>query len=54
VREYIYAGDIFQANLSSASEGTASALPPWEFYRTLRRVNHAPVRRLLRRAGAPY
>jgi para-aminobenzoate synthetase component 1 len=41
VREYIYAGDIFQANLSQRFEAPL-ALPPWEFYRTLRRVNPAP------------
>jgi len=41
VREYIYAGDIFQANLSQRFE---APLPgdPWLFYRALRAVNPAP------------
>jgi para-aminobenzoate synthetase component 1 len=41
VREYISAGDIFQANLSQRFEAPL-ALQPWAFYRTLRRVNPAP------------
>ena len=41
VREYIFAGDIFQANLSQRFEAPL-AVPPWEFYRTLRAVNPAP------------
>jgi para-aminobenzoate synthetase component 1 len=41
VREYIYAGDIFQANLSQRFE---APLPQaaWEFYRALRTANPAP------------
>jgi para-aminobenzoate synthetase component 1 len=41
VREYIYAGDIFQANLSQRFEAPL-AQQPWAFYRTLRRANPAP------------
>ena len=41
VREYIYAGDIFQANLSQRFEAPL-AQAPWAFYRTLRRANPAP------------
>jgi para-aminobenzoate synthetase component I len=41
VREYIYAGDIFQANLSQRFEAPLPQ-PPWTFYRTLRAVNPAP------------
>jgi len=52
VREYIYAGDIFQANLSQRFEGPL-ALPPWEFYRTLRRVNPAPFGAFFDVPGAP-
>ncbi len=41
VRDYIFAGDIFQANLSQRFE---APLPgsPWEFYSRLRRRNAAP------------
>jgi len=52
VREYIYAGDIFQANLSQRFEAPL-ALPPWEFYRTLRRVNPAPFGAFFDVPGAP-
>jgi para-aminobenzoate synthetase component I len=41
VREYILAGDIFQANLSQRIE-LPLAEPPWEFYRRLRTRNAAP------------
>ena len=41
VREYIMAGDIFQANLSQRFEADMP-LPPWELYRRLRRINPAP------------
>jgi para-aminobenzoate synthetase component 1 len=41
VREYIYAGDIFQANLSQRFEAPLTG-DPWAFYRTLRDVNPAP------------
>ena len=52
VREYIYAGDIFQANLSQRFEAPLS-LAPWEFYRTLRRVNPAPFGAFFDVPGAP-
>jgi para-aminobenzoate synthetase component 1 len=41
VREYIFAGDIFQANLSQRFE-VASAESPWSFYTRLRERNAAP------------
>jgi para-aminobenzoate synthetase component 1 len=41
VREYIFAGDIFQANLSQRFEAPC-AEPPWTFYRRLRARNPAP------------
>jgi len=41
VREYIYAGDIFQANLSQRFEAPF-AQSPWELYRRLRTRNTAP------------
>ena len=41
VREYIFAGDIFQANLSQRFEAPL-AEPPWAFYTRLRRRNAAP------------
>jgi para-aminobenzoate synthetase component I len=41
VREYIYAGDIFQANLSQRFEA-ACPEPPWSFFRRLREHNPAP------------
>ena len=41
VREYIVAGDIFQANLSQRFEGRL-AEPPFDLYRRLRRHNPAP------------
>ena len=41
VREYIYAGDIFQANLSQRFEA-ALAESPWDLYRRLRTRNPAP------------
>ena len=41
VREYIYAGDIFQANLSQRFE-VAIAESPWAIYRRLRARNAAP------------
>ena len=41
VREYIFAGDIFQANLSQRFEAPC-AEPPWSFYRRLRAHNPAP------------
>jgi para-aminobenzoate synthetase component 1 len=41
VREYIIAGDIFQANLSQRFQA-ALTLPPFDLYRKLRRRNPAP------------
>jgi para-aminobenzoate synthetase component 1 len=41
VREYICAGDIFQANLSQRFEADMP-LPPYDLYRQLRRINPAP------------
>lgn len=41
VREYIYAGDIFQANLSQRFEAPYEA-DPWSLYRRLRDRNPAP------------
>jgi len=41
VREYILAGDIFQANLSQRFEARLDE-SPWSFYRRLRRRNAAP------------
>ncbi|MEE8471398.1 MAG: aminodeoxychorismate synthase component I [Dehalococcoidia bacterium] len=41
VREYIRAGDIFQANLSQRFESDMP-WPPYELYRRLRRINPAP------------
>ncbi|MCJ7523228.1 MAG: aminodeoxychorismate synthase component I [Dehalococcoidia bacterium] len=41
VREYIMAGDIFQANISQRFEADMP-LPPFELYRRLRHINPAP------------
>ena len=41
VREYIYAGDIFQVNLSQRFEAPLVE-PPWDVYRRLRMQNAAP------------
>jgi para-aminobenzoate synthetase component 1 len=41
VREYIVAGDIFQANLSQRLEAPLGEAP-WALYRRLRRLNPAP------------
>jgi para-aminobenzoate synthetase component 1 len=41
VREYIFAGDIFQSNLSQRFEAPLTE-PPWELYRRLRVRNAAP------------
>jgi para-aminobenzoate synthetase component I len=41
VREYIYAGDIFQANLSQRFEAPLDE-PPWALYSRLRSTNPAP------------
>ncbi|HEY1305237.1 MAG TPA: aminodeoxychorismate synthase component I [Vicinamibacterales bacterium] len=42
VRDYIFAGDIFQANLSQRFDAPLRDLCPWEFYRRLRSRNPAP------------
>ena len=47
VREYIFAGDIFQANLSQRFEAPLVE-PPWSLYRRLRTRNAGPVRRISR------
>ena len=52
VREYIFAGDIFQANLSQRFEAPLTQ-SPWGFYRTLRRVNPAPFGAFFDVPGAP-
>jgi para-aminobenzoate synthetase component 1 len=52
VREYILAGDIFQANLSQRFEAPLTP-SPWTFYRTLRRVNPAPFGAFFDVPGAP-
>jgi para-aminobenzoate synthetase component 1 len=41
VRDYIFAGDIFQANLSQRLEAPLTE-PPWTLYRRLRALNPAP------------
>jgi para-aminobenzoate synthetase component 1 len=41
VREYVHAGDIFQANLSQRFEAVFER-DPWALYRTLRQLNRAP------------
>ena len=41
VREYIFAGDIFQANLSQRLEAPLDE-PPWALYKRLRAINPAP------------
>jgi para-aminobenzoate synthetase component I len=41
VRQYIIAGDIFQANLSQRLEAALNE-PPWELYKRLRAINPAP------------
>lgn len=41
VRDYIIAGDIFQANISQRFE-TDLTIPPYELYSRLRRINPAP------------
>lgn len=40
-RDYIIAGDIFQANISQRFE-TELTIPPYELYRRLRQINPAP------------
>ena len=51
VRDYIYAGDIFQANLSQRFEAPFRETP-WTFYRRLRTRNAAPFAAFLDFPGA--
>ena len=41
-KEYIAAGDIFQANLSLRVSAATDDRGPWEIYRTLRKINPSP------------
>ena len=41
-KEYIAAGDIFQANLSQRVSAQVRGMNPWELYKTLRTVNPSP------------
>lgn len=41
-KEYIAAGDIFQANLSQRLSADVSGIEPWDIYRVLREVNPSP------------
>jgi len=41
-KEYIAAGDIFQANLSQRIRAPIGAADPWEIYRVLRDINPSP------------
>ncbi len=41
-KEYIAAGDIFQANLSQRISAHIGGLDPWHLYRTLRSINPSP------------
>ena len=51
-REYIFAGDIFQVNLSQRFTATFESQPsPWTLYRELRRVNPAPFAAFLGLGG---
>ena len=51
VREYIFAGDIFQANLSQRFEASSQE-PPWAFYRRLCAHNPAPFAAFMELPGA--
>jgi para-aminobenzoate synthetase component 1 len=51
VRQYIIAGDIFQANLSQRLEAPL-AEPPWALYKRLRRINPAPFAAYIEADGA--
>lgn len=42
VKEYIAAGDIFQANLSQRVSAYVGGLSPWNLYRILRSINPSP------------
>jgi para-aminobenzoate synthetase component 1 len=50
VREYIFAGDIFQANLSQRFEAPLRE-PSWSLYRRLRAINPAPFAAFLEYGG---
>ncbi len=41
-KEYIRAGDIFQANLSQRVSAHIGAVEPWQIYQTLSRINPSP------------
>lgn len=41
-KEYIAAGDIYQANLSQRFSADIAGLDPWSLYQSLRRVNPSP------------
>ncbi len=41
-KEYIAAGDIFQANLSQRLSSFVDAVNPWDIYKMLRRINPSP------------
>jgi len=41
-KEYIAAGDIFQANLSQRLSAEIGGIDPWEIYKVLREVNPSP------------
>jgi aminodeoxychorismate synthase component I len=41
-KDYIAAGDIFQANLSQRVSAYIGALDPWDLYRVLRAINPSP------------
>ncbi len=41
-KEYIAAGDIFQANLSQRVSAYIGAMEPWDLYRILREINPSP------------
>jgi para-aminobenzoate synthetase component 1 len=51
VREYIFAGDIFQANLSQRFEARLTE-SPWSLYRRLRQRNPAPFAAFMELPGA--
>jgi para-aminobenzoate synthetase component 1 len=51
VREYVHAGDIFQANLSQRFEAPLTELP-WTLYQRLRRLNAAPFAAFMETPGA--
>jgi para-aminobenzoate synthetase component I len=51
VREYVHAGDIFQANLSQRFEAALTEAP-WALYRRLRSLNAAPFAAFMEAPGA--